>query len=1026
MTKKILVLTIVTLICGFLVAQYSGEGTFVRVTDLEDLTTGYYVVLGSNAGHATNPQPGAVTVNNAMNTTYNNTFLAVTGVIQEEGYIVDPSNSIVWFIEQTEDYFTIYHEDISMYVSYTGSANNVQLVNEVTSDNQRWEITNSPHGSGEHNFYRVRNLGIVLPGRALMYNYTAGQERFACYNLANTNMADLALFKLAGELPDLVATPTFTPPAGVYTTLQNVTISTTTPGAVIYYTTDGSTPDETSTLYTDPIPVSTTTTVRARAYEESLEPSNIASATYTFPFPISNLTEIRAVTPGTHSIYVVTGEVIVSMFQAFNSQKYLQDDGAAIMIHDPSGIITTEYAIGDGITNLIGTVSLYNDMLQLVPTQDPGPASSTDNELVPTIVTIANLITDLEAYQSRLVEIENAIFAITGTFTTGVDYVISDATGIYTFRTNFYDADYIGSPIPVGPVNIAGMISTRNTGSHIAARFQADFSTFTPPPEFYPPRNLEAEAGDGVVVLTWEIPDITRQLVDFTVYRNNIALPNDVEVTIYFDETVQNNTTYTYYVVANYMSPAGTSAPSNTATAHTLFPVRNLSYSIEYNNVHLAWVAPTGGGANGYNIYRDEVLMTPQPVTTPEFVDTTTEAETQYIYEVTAVYTAGESAPIALILVTGEEYSLLVTPPRNLNASIGNGFVYLTWLLPELVPGIEGLDLHSFIVYRDDIMIADDVFTTFYTDTTVENQTAYEYHVTALFYYQGSEIESGPSNPVNLTTRFPARSLIATSQYYDVLLDWLAPVSGTASGYNVYRNDVLLTASPITAITFTDDDTTPAEQYTYRVHAVYEGVESPGIAAVITIPLFNPPRTLSAQVNNYTVSLSWLAPEEILDFEVLLGYKVYRDDELLTPMPLAGLTLTDMVTDSGEYTYKVLAVYELGDSVPIEAIVTIDVSDKDITGLPLITELKGNYPNPFNPETTIKFDLAVASNLQIDIFNIRGQKVKTLVNKEYAAGYHSVVWNGTDDNGNTVGSGIYFYQMSTSEYSAIKRMIMMK
>ncbi|KQC10330.1 MAG: hypothetical protein APR54_12110 [Candidatus Cloacimonas sp. SDB] len=70
-----------------------------------------------------------------------------------------------------------------------------------------------------------------------------------------------------------------------------------------------------------------------------------------------------------------------------------------------------------------------------------------------------------------------------------------------------------------------------------------------------------------------------------------------------------------------------------------------------------------------------------------------------------------------------------------------------------------------------------------------------------------------------------------------------------------------------------------------------------------------------------------------------------------------------------------------------------------------------NYPNPFNPSTTLKFDMRKAGYVNLEIYNIKGQKVRTLINQQQEAGYHTKVWQGNDDAGNPVGSGIYFYRL---------------
>ena len=93
---------------------------------------------------------------------------------------------------------------------------------------------------------------------------------------------------------------------------------------------------------------------------------------------------------------------------------------------------------------------------------------------------------------------------------------------------------------------------------------------------------------------------------------------------------------------------------------------------------------------------------------------------------------------------------------------------------------------------------------------------------------------------------------------------------------------------------------------------------------------------------------------------------------------------------------------------------------------PLYTRLGSNYPNPFNPATTISYYLKNNSFTTLEIYNMLGQKVKTLVNKAVEAGDHYVVWNGLDETGKTVSSGIYFYQLKADKKTEIKKMILLR
>jgi hypothetical protein len=102
------------------------------------------------------------------------------------------------------------------------------------------------------------------------------------------------------------------------------------------------------------------------------------------------------------------------------------------------------------------------------------------------------------------------------------------------------------------------------------------------------------------------------------------------------------------------------------------------------------------------------------------------------------------------------------------------------------------------------------------------------------------------------------------------------------------------------------------------------------------------------------------------------------------------------------------------------------IADSDKIETPYVSSLQGNYPNPFNPTTTISFSTAKTGNVTIDVFNIKGQKVRGLVDGVYGVGSHSVIWNGLDDNGASVSSGIYFYRMRAGDFTETKKMMLMK
>ena len=88
--------------------------------------------------------------------------------------------------------------------------------------------------------------------------------------------------------------------------------------------------------------------------------------------------------------------------------------------------------------------------------------------------------------------------------------------------------------------------------------------------------------------------------------------------------------------------------------------------------------------------------------------------------------------------------------------------------------------------------------------------------------------------------------------------------------------------------------------------------------------------------------------------------------------------------------------------------------------------LLDNYPNPFNPETHVRFQLPEASHVTVRIFNTLGQEIRTLTNKQYEAGSHSVRWDSKDNQGNAVSSGVYLYKVQAGTFTLVKKMTLLK
>ena len=118
-----------------------------------------------------------------------------------------------------------------------------------------------------------------------------------------------------------------------------------------------------------------------------------------------------------------------------------------------------------------------------------------------------------------------------------------------------------------------------------------------------------------------------------------------------------------------------------------------------------------------------------------------------------------------------------------------------------------------------------------------------------------------------------------------------------------------------------------------------------------------------------------------------------------------------------------LKTFYPGSSVCVTVVV---VAGKSKPLFPEAFALLQNYPNPFNPETVIKYALLEDCQVELTVYNILGQKVKTLVDEHQSAGYRMVHWNGWDDEGNETPSGLYFYKIETPKYAETKKMILLR
>ncbi len=209
----------------------------------------------------------------------------------------------------------------------------------------------------------------------------------------------------------------------------------------------------------------------------------------------------------------------------------------------------------------------------------------------------------------------------------------------------------------------------------------------------------------------------------------------------------------------------------------------------------------------------------------------------------------------------------------------------------------------------------------------------------------------------------------------------------------------------------------------------HEGWYIDNIMLTDSYAAIDPPTELMAEITEpHHIDLQWNEPDIFPD-----TYRVYRSVSLTAPFEQIAETTNTSFIDTDAYTgtfqYYVVTAVEDGQESAFSNTAQVEtdyVGQQGNSDMPLYTGLDGNYPNPFNPSTCIRYSLAHDAFTELTIYNIRGQLVRTLVSEPRKAGRHEIHWFGKDDNRKPVASGVYLYKFRADDYSKVRKMLLLK
>ncbi|MFO7660003.1 MAG: T9SS type A sorting domain-containing protein, partial [Candidatus Cloacimonadaceae bacterium] len=294
-----------------------------------------------------------------------------------------------------------------------------------------------------------------------------------------------------------------------------------------------------------------------------------------------------------------------------------------------------------------------------------------------------------------------------------------------------------------------------------------------------------------------------------------------------------------------------------------------------------------------------------------------------------------------------------------------------------------------------------------------------------MFRWSAPDIHLAPTN-------FMAGSM---SDDIGITLSWQPPDSTNAvlNGYRIFRDNVQIADVDTTCTSYDDFYVVPNRTYNYHLKAFYvsphgHSLATDTLSVLVAGSAAVPVLTNADVVDTNDVYLQWMLPTPDRG---ITGYHIYRNGALLNTIEdSAVMEWTDFDLNVGVYFYQVATRYhavvsDLSDSLLV--IIEEIVDNQDQLAIPLKFMISKIYPNPFSHNTQIQYSVDKENiPVSVNIFNVRGQKVRTLYESTAKAGYYNLVWNGQDDTGRLVSSGIYFIRLQNPAKTVSRKVVLFK
>jgi hypothetical protein len=366
----------------------------------------------------------------------------------------------------------------------------------------------------------------------------------------------------------------------------------------------------------------------------------------------------------------------------------------------------------------------------------------------------------------------------------------------------------------------------------------------------------------------------------------------------------------------------------------------------------------------------------------------------------------GISGVSSLLPVTTFSYSLTGGQALNYGQSYYwavasyNGSSYSNWTIDQFtVTAVSGssIPIASYPTGDEPIYSSDVTLSWYLNGSTLGID-----HYRVVYSTRADMDESDLVNTFEVNVPAPAQSLDVTGLIPGSTYFWKVGSSPNGSDPTTYSTVATFIAQPITSLS-------------------------------VVVPLVGGPKN-GVGLTTSSADFSWVIPAKVSDtltYQLQFSNNSDMSDSTLISGIKSPSQIVNSLAPNKVYYWRVRSVNAKGQTSAYSSIgqfslKSITAVSKNGGDIPKTFAVSQNYPNPFNPSTLINYALPKSSLVTIKIYNILGQEVKTLINSELQAGYYTVQWNGDNNYGHSVASGIYIYRVSAGQYAKTMKMMLLK